>query len=47
MIDAIKNAASEFKEFIVENGNNPILWIVLFFAGILIFWTTYNSLHRD
>ena len=45
--EVIKNAAESFKDFIVDNGTNPVLWVTLFFAGLLVFWATYNSLHKD
>lgn len=47
VIEAIQNVAESFKGFIIDNGRNPILWIVLFFAGILIFFFTFNALNKN
>lgn len=46
IIEVIQNAAESFKNFIIDNGSNPILWIVLFFAGILLFFFTFNALNK-
>lgn len=34
-------------DFIMTNGENPIFWLILFFAGIALFWFTYNALHKN
>lgn len=47
IVDSINKVAKDFQGWIIENGSNPILWIGLFFAGILIFYITYNALHKD
>lgn len=46
IIEAIQNGADSFKNFIVDNGSNPILWVSLFFIGILIFFFTFNALNK-
>lgn len=47
IIEVIQNAAESFKDFIIDNSTNPLLWIVLFFAGILLFVFTFNALNKN
>lgn len=37
----------DFKDFIIANTRNPILWIAIIVIGLLIFEWVYKSLHRD
>ena len=43
----INKVADNFKGWIIEHSTSPILWVGLFFLGILIFATTYRALHKD
>ena len=43
----IVNAPENFKNFIIENSRNPILWIALFFGGLLVFFLTFNALNKN
>lgn len=45
--DSINKAADSFKEWIIANSMNPLLWVGLFFLGIFIFVATYRALHKD
>ncbi len=45
--EAIVNAPENFKNFIIDNGSNPLLWICLFFGGLLIFFLTFNALNKN
>ena len=47
IVDSINEAAKNFQGWIIEHGNNPVLWVGLFFLGLLIFYITYNALHKD
>lgn len=47
IFDSINDTADRFKDWIVANGSNPVLWIALFFGGVLLFFITYNALHKD
>ena len=47
MKEWIENVANSFKDFIVDHSDNAILWICLFFGGILVFWFTYNALNKN
>lgn len=43
----IINIPENFKSFIIDNNTNPLLWIGLFFIGILVFFLTYNALNKN
>ncbi len=45
--ETITNIPENFKNFIIENNTNPLLWICLFFGGVLIFFLTYNALNKN
>jgi hypothetical protein len=45
--DNLNKLMEPFKDFIVKNYSNPILWLVLFVVGLLLFFYTYNTLHKD
>lgn len=47
IIDSINKVADNFKEWIIENSTNPLLWVGLFFLGILVFVVTYRSLNKE
>lgn len=47
MVDFFKDIFASIKDFIMTNGENPIFWLIIFFAGIAIFLLTYSALHRD
>ena len=38
---------SQIKDFILENGNNPLLWIGLFLGGLLIFKVVFYALNKN
>ncbi len=46
-MEAIEKFFDKVKDFIVTNGENPIFWLILFFAGIGLFLLTYGVLHKD
>ena len=43
----IQDIPENFKSFIIEHNTNALLWITLFFGGLLVFWFTYNALHKN
>lgn len=47
IVDSINEGAKKFQDWIIANGSNPLLWIGLFFGGLLIFYIVYNALHKD
>ena len=46
ILKGISDIPENFKGFILENSDNAILWICLFFGGLIVFWLTYNALHK-
>lgn len=47
LFKTLEKASENFKDWIIENGNNPFLWAGLFLLGLVIFGFTYNALHKD
>lgn len=47
MVEFFKGIGESIKDFIMTNGENPIFWLILFFAGLIIFSLAYSALHRD
>lgn len=45
--DEVTKVADNFKEWIIKNSTNPVLWVALFFIGIFIFVTTYRALNKQ
>ena len=46
MLDWLKETSENLKNFIMNNDTNAVLWICLFFGGIIIFALTYKALHK-
>jgi len=46
IMDTINEGANSFKDWIIDNSGNPLLWIGLFFLGIFIFLITYRALNK-
>lgn len=46
MMNWLEDVSDTFKDWILVHGSNPLLWIFLFFLGILVFWVTYKALTR-
>lgn len=42
----LENTMESFKTFIINHSLNPLLWLGLFGAGLLIFALTYNALNK-
>ena len=45
-IEWVKNIPDNFKQFIIDNQRNPIMWIAFFFIGLALFFLTYRALHK-
>ncbi len=43
----IEKFAFKVKEWFIENGGNPILWIGIFLFGVFMFEVIYQSLNKD
>lgn len=46
-VEWAEEAVLPFKEFIIDNYGNPILWIALLGLGIFLFGFTYSSLNKN
>ena len=46
MMKWLEEVSDSFKGWILAHGSNPVLWIVLFFSGILVFVLTYKALTK-
>lgn len=46
IMDSINKVADSFKDWIINNSTNPLLWIGLFFLGVFIFAATYRALNK-
>ena len=47
VIDKLNEWIEPFRNFMMENHNNPIVWMAIFLIGLAVFAFTYNALHRD
>lgn len=43
----LNKTAENFKEWIIQHSNNPLLWISLFLIGLLVFYLTYSALQKE
>lgn len=46
IMEKLTEITDNFKDWLIENGSNPIFWIAIFLGGILIFSLTYNYLGK-
>ena len=47
IMDDLNEKLEPFKEWILKNQGNPIIWLSLFILGVVIFNFTYNSLQKE
>ena len=47
IVETLDKWGKEFQGFMLENSRNPIVWVGLFFLGILVFVLTYNALNKN
>jgi len=47
VIDWLNEKVEPVKDFILSQSGNPIFWLGLFLAGVLIFSIVYGTLHKD
>ncbi len=45
--DTLNNWSLQFKNFIFDNSDNPLLWIGIVVIGFLLFKVVFNSLNKD
>lgn len=42
----LEQTIGQFRDFVVANYGNPLMWLVFFFIGIGLFYFTYNALTK-
>lgn len=42
----LEQTVGKFKDFVVANYGNPLMWLAFFFIGIAVFYLTYNALTK-
>lgn len=47
IIDTLEKWGDNVREFLIDSGRNPVIWIGLFVLGLVVFFLTYNALHKD
>ena len=47
IMESLEKLSDTFKQFILDNQNNPVLWIGLVVLGVALFGTTYNALSKN
>ena len=47
IMETFNEWGDKLKNFVVENNRNPIFWICVFVAGLLLFFWTYNALTKN
>jgi len=47
LLEELEKIMGDFQSFIIENKNNPVLWVGLFVVGLLVFKAVYSSLSKD
>ena len=46
IMDKLTELSDNFKEWLIANGDNPIIWIAFFGGGLLLFFFLYNYLKK-
>lgn len=46
LFEELNKISGNFKNWILENNTNPVLWIGLFLLGLAIFGMTYRILNK-
>ena len=47
VIDKLKEWSDKFKDFIMNNYGNPILWVAILVFGILLYKVLYSGLNKN
>ena len=47
IIDTLEEWISPFKNFIMKNHDNPIMWFLFLLCGIALFSVVFGALHRN
>ena len=47
IIDSINEFIEPAKAWVIDNHNNPFMWLAFLLIGIAVFAITYNALNKD
>ncbi len=47
IIDSINEFIEPAKAWVIDNHNNPFMWLAFVLIGIAVFAITYNALNKD
>ncbi len=47
IMKTLEEWSDKFKDFIMKNYSNPILWVAILAFGILLFKTLYSGLNKN
>lgn len=47
IIDSINDFIEPFKSWVMNNHNNPFMWLAFVLIGIAVFAITYNALNKN
>ena len=47
IIDKLNEWVEPFKNFIMKNHGNPLMWLVFFLIGLAVFAIAFSALHRN
>ena len=47
IMETLEKWAKIFKDFIMDNHSNPILWAGIFVVGLAVYGFVYNSLSKN
>lgn len=47
IVDKLNDFVEPFKDWVINNHNNPFMWLAFVLIGIAIFALTYNALNKN
>ena len=47
IVDTLNKWVEPFKDFVMKNHGNPMMWLAFFLIGIFVFSTVFGILHRN
>lgn len=47
IIEELTKQMEEFKNFILQHRDNPLLWLGMFVLGIVVFKSVYRALQKE
>lgn len=47
ILESLEKFGENVQNFLIDSGRNPVIWIGLFVLGLVVFFVTYNALHKD